>query len=71
MPNPARESFSVSGVDEEQVEAVRLLNLQGAEMERWPASEAAYPLGNLKAGMYIVEVRLGDGRVATAKLVVK
>lgn len=71
MPNPARESFSVSGVDEESVEAVRLLNLQGAEMERWPASEAAYPIGNLKAGMYIVEVRLGDGRVATAKLVVK
>ena len=71
VPNPADDVFALQGADAGLVDEVLLFNTQGRLLKSWPAGEAKYEIGGLEAGLYMVAVRMKDGRNPVLKLMVR
>lgn len=71
VPNPADDVFALQGADAGLVDEVLLFNTQGRLLKSWPAGEGYYEIGALESGLYMVAVRMKDGRNPVLKLMVR
>jgi hypothetical protein len=72
-PNPAKQTFSLRGVENLDLKIVRLLTLTGSPLKSWIAAEAGTVLslpGDLPDGVYLIQTITVDGTTEYQKLVV-
>jgi hypothetical protein len=69
-PNPARDQLRIAYVDAQPLQ-VRLLGLDGRALRAWTLAGAeahVLALGDLAAGLYVLEVRDAEGRMAAKRV---
>lgn len=60
-PNPAQQKFYIGNIGAEKIRTVHLYNNNGALVKAWPEQQTAYPVSDLPAGIYHLQVQLKNG----------
>jgi hypothetical protein len=68
-PNPAGEWFRITD-SESRIQNVRLLDIQGREIQSYPAQETEYSVNEVGNGIYLVETIFENGERGIGRLVV-
>jgi hypothetical protein len=69
-PNPTRNTFTLQGLDERQVEAIHIYNAQGIESKgEIPGQSMQFDLSSRPPGIYIIKALLKDGGIIKTKVV--
>jgi hypothetical protein len=71
MPNPARDNFVVSGIDQEKIVAVDLSDAAGHLIRQWQQSQSTYELTSLPVGIYYVRIHMVSKNIISKQIIVK
>ncbi len=69
-PNPTRQSFSITGVDVDTVTGLEIYDLQGRLLSSSIEPVEAFDVSHLSEGVYVLKMKLKDGREIGEKVVV-
>jgi len=67
-PNPAHETLRISGLREENVTTIELMDVSGRVIGEYPASTKSISVSNLESGMYMLKITNLDGRSEIKKI---
>lgn len=68
FPNPARERFSLQGVDATDILKIELYTVYGARVQQWNQAQSYYSLSGLSQGLYQLRIELRNGQHYQFKL---
>lgn len=69
-PNPARHSFTITGIDRSQIQTTSVFRADGTLVKTWSGQQATYILPKLPAGLYHLRLQTADGRLLNQPLLI-
>jgi hypothetical protein len=71
MPNPARDNFTIAGVDQGNITGVDLSDATGRLVRRWQQSQDKYELAALPAGIYFVRIHSAGKNTISKQIMIR
>jgi hypothetical protein len=71
MPNPAKDNFSILGIDPGSIVTVDLSDATGHLVRRWNQSQNTYELTAMPAGIYYVRIQMDSKNIISKQVVVR
>lgn len=71
MPNPAKDNFTISGVDQGNITAVDLSDATGRLVRRWQRSQDTYELTALPVGIYFIRIHSAGRNTISKQIIIR
>lgn len=71
MPNPAKDNFSILGLDQGNISTVDLSDAAGHLVRHWQQSQSTYELKSLPVGIYFVRIQMADKNAISKQIVIR
>jgi hypothetical protein len=71
MPNPAKDNFTILGLDQGNITSVDLSDAAGHLVRRWQQSQGTYELTALPVGIYFVRIHTAGKNTISKQIMIR